>query len=327
MTTFINILIVVFALADVFFITYAVGLNFRHVKVVDSSLASVAPKPTPTLAPSPAPAAGGTAVTTAVPAETVNSSISSQSFSDLTQTDERLQKSLKDAADAGILDPTQDKQFRPNDPVTRADFTRWMVRTRQISPLTPATPTYSDVDAKNSYFGEIEGATRDMLMQGYTVKNAPQKAFKPEQNITRQEFAVMYGTFSGKRGRAEKLSEEEIEQYLRYNPSASEYQAVTFKDVGDIDDWARKWVAVANQAGVLGQCFDVNPYSATEDKRYFHPLQMMTRAEAVNILVKLYGLQSRTVVQDAAPASSLAPMPAATAPLPNTTTTSTDASH
>lgn len=325
MTTFINILIVVFALADVFFITYAVGLNFRHVKVVDSSIASVAPspRPTPTAIPAPAPTTVPTVVTTTAPAQTVNSSISSKSFSDLTQTDERLQKSLKDAADAGILDPTQDKQFRPNDPVTRADFTRWMVRTRQITPAAPATPTYSDVDAQNPYFGEIEGATRDMLMQGYTVKNAPQKAFKPEQNITRQEFAVMYGTFSGKRGRAEKLTKEEIEQYLRYNPSASEYQVVTFKDVGDIDDWARKWVAVANQAGVVGQCFDVNPYSTTQDKRYFHPLQMMTRAEAVNILVKLYGLQSRTVVQDAAPASTT---PAATTPAA-TTATSTDAGH
>lgn len=320
MTTFINVLIVVFALADVFFITYAVGLNMRHVKVVDSSLASAAPAPTP------APVAAPVATPPPAPVTTVESSTSSKSFSDLTNTDERLQKSLKDAADAGILDPTQDKQFRPNDPVTRADFTRWMVRTRQIPQATPATPTYSDVDAQNPYFGEIEGATKEMLMQGYTVKNSPQKSFKPDQNITRQEFAVMYGTFSGKRGRAEKLTKEEIEQYLRYNPSASEYQAVTFKDVGDVDDWARKWVAVANQAGVLGQCFDVNPYSTTEDKRYFHPLQMMTRAEAVNILVKLYGLQSRTVVQDAAPASSAVPAtssaggaPAASSSTPSTT--------
>ena len=107
----------------------------------------------------------------------------------------------------------------------------------------------------------------------------------------------MYGTFSGKRGRAEALSKDDIEKYLRYNPAQSQFQDLTFKDAGDVDDWARKWVAVANQAGVLEQCFDVNPYATEEEKRYLHPQQMMTRAEAVNILVKLYGAPSRSAVQ------------------------------
>jgi len=267
---------------DSFFVGYAIGLNVRKVKVPDASLA-----PAVATAPAEKPK-----VTT-----TETTSATSTSFTDLTATDARLQGSLIKAADAGILDPTKDKQFRPNDPVTRADFTRWMVRTKQIPLDKPESPSYSDVNSANPYFAEIEGATRAMMVQGYNVQGQPQKVFKPDNNITRQEFAVMYGTFSGKRGRAETLSKDDIEKYLRYNPAQSQFQDLTFKDVGDVDDWALKWVAVANQAGVLEQCFDVNPYATAEEKLYLHPQQMMTRAEAVNILLKLYGAPSRSAVQ------------------------------
>jgi hypothetical protein len=273
-------------IVDGFFVGYAIGLNVRKVKVVDASLA-----PAATVATTAAPAEK----TDTAPAET--GSAGSKSFTDLTDTDSRLQGSLIKAADAGILDPTKDKQFRPNDPVTRADFTRWMVRTKQIPLDKPETVSYGDVDSANPYFAEIEGATKAMMVQGYNVKGEPQKVFKPGNNITRQEFAVMYGTFSGKRGRAETLSKDDIEKYLRYNPAQSQFQDLSFKDVGDVDDWARKWVAVANQAGVLEQCFNVNPYATAEENRYLHPQQMMTRAEAVNILVKLYGAPSRSAVQ------------------------------
>lgn len=314
MSTFINILIAILAVVDAFFVSYAVGLNVRSVKVPDQSLAPRAAEvststttQTTTTDTSATDASATDASATASSATGTSSTQGASSFTDLTQTDARLQPSLQKAADAGILDFTKDKQFRPNDPVTRADFTRWMVRTRQTPLEKPDTPTYSDVDASNPYYQEIEGASKAMMVQGYNVKGKPQKSFKPDQYITRQEFAVMYGTFSGKRGRAEQLKKEDIDKYLRYNPASSKSETVTFKDVGDVDDWALKWVAVANQAGVLEQCFDVNPSSETVDKKYLHPQQQMTRAEAVNILVKLYGAQSRAAVQekDAAPSTDV----------------------
>jgi len=288
-----SIFISVLLVLDSFFVAYAVGLNSRHVLVVDASLGPplakrAAESTTVTTAPTPS-----TTATTATPATPTPAATS---FTDLTTADMRLQSSLKSAADSGILDPTKDKKFRPNDPVTRADFTRWMVRVRQVQPIIPAEPTYADVPGNNTYYKDIEGATRANMVQGYTVKDAARKDFKPDQFITRQEFAVMYGTFSGKRGRAETLSKDDIDKYLRYNPGTTTFGELTYKDVGDVDDWARKWLAVAHQAGVLEQSFDVSPYNSTDDKRYLRPQQKMTRAEAVNILVKLYGSQSRSAV-------------------------------
>lgn len=279
---FISALLIV----DSFFVSYAVGLNSRHVLVEEGSSSKKA---------TTAVVAAATKVAPSPPATVAPAS---KNFTDLASTEGRLQSSLTKAAQAGILDPTQDNKFRPNDPVTRAEFARWMVRVRQVPLADSSSPTYSDVPATSPYFGEIEGATKAMMVQGYTVKDKPQKEFKPDQFITRQEFAVMYGTFSGKRGRAEKLSKSDIEKYLRYNVSQSNFGNLTYKDVGDVDDWARKWVAVAQQAGVLLQCFDTDPYTGEKEKTYLRPQEKMTRAEAVNILVKLYGIQSRTAVQE-----------------------------
>ena len=280
-----SLLISALLVVDSFFVAYAVGLNSRHVLVIDPSLSRVKSLVASGASALPKPAGG-------------SSERSPKSFSDLSATNSRLQPSLTRAAEAGILDPAQDRKFRPNDPVTRADFTRWMLRVRQVQPMRPTNATYSDVQPSSPYYSEIEGATQAMMVQGYTVKDKPQKAFKPDQFITRQEFAVMYGTFSGKRGRAERLSQPDIDRYLRYDTSVSNFGKSTYRDVGDVDDWARRWVAVAQQAGVLGQCFDVDPYSADAEKTYFRPQEKMTRAEAVNILVKLYGIQSRTAVDE-----------------------------
>lgn len=240
--------------------------------------------------------AGAGSATTAA---TTGTDTGNSKFKDLEKTEDRLVDSLKKAAAAGVLDTTDDKLFHPNDPVTRADFTRWMVRIKQIPESAPETPSYADMESDNPYFNDVEAATAAMMVQGYPRKGSKEKDFKPEQFITRQEFAVMYGTFSGKRGRAEKLTAKDEKEFLRYDPQTSSTSPYGYKDEGEIDDWARRWVAVAQQTGVLEQAFDCNPTASYSEKyRLFHPQQRMTRAEAVNILVKLYGLSAKKNVKE-----------------------------
>ncbi|HEY9784554.1 MAG TPA: S-layer homology domain-containing protein [Candidatus Obscuribacterales bacterium] len=294
-------------IVDSFFVSYAVALNSRS---VDAAAVSTRPASTTTSSSTTTIARATTQPsrqTTNITSASTPARSTSTSFTDLTDADSRLQSTLSQASKAGVFDVTDDKRFRPNDPVTRADFTRWMVRIRQVQPIIAATPTYSDVDSANKYYADIEGATRANMVQGYTVKGSSQKQFKPEQHITRQEFAVMYGTFSGKRSRAEKLKDADVDKYLRYNPSTSEYSTVTYKDVGDVDDWARKWVAVAHQAGVLEQAFACNPYSTKDDDKYLRPQRKMKRGEAANILWKLYGGESEAPAKEQNAAQPQAP--------------------
>ena len=248
--------------------------------------------------------AGSTSGSSSVTKSTSGSTISNttaKNFDDLEKTEKRLVKSLKAAADAGVLDQSKDKLFHPNKPVTRADFTRWMVRIKQLPLVSETFSSYVDVKAVNPYFREIETATKAVMVQGYPIKGSTDKEFKPDQIITRQEFAAMYGTFSGKRARAEKLNAEKIDEYLQYDPDKSKVAKVGYKDEGQIDDWARKWVAVAQQAGVIEQAFDCNPGAKKEERRFLHPQKQMTRAESVNILVKLFGLSARRTVKSASP--------------------------
>lgn len=221
-----------------------------------------------------------------------------EKFSDIEKTDRRLVPSLIAAANAGVLDVSADNLFHPNDPVTRADFTRWMVRTKQIPKVTAESQSYADVAKDNKYFEDIETATASQMVQGYPRKGSSEKDFRPENFITREEFAVMYGTFSGKRSRAEKLVEKDIKDYLRYDSKTSSPCPSGYRDEGEIDDWARKWVAIAQQTGVLDQAFDCAPNNYEDPKRYLHPQKRMTRAEAVNILVKLYGVSAQSSMKD-----------------------------
>ncbi|MCW5821215.1 MAG: S-layer homology domain-containing protein [Cyanobacteria bacterium TGS_CYA1] len=221
-----------------------------------------------------------------------------EKFSDIEKTDRRLVPSLIAAANAGVLDVSADNLFHPNDPVTRADFTRWMVRTKQIPKVPAEAQSYADVAKDNKYFDDIETATASQMVQGYPRKGSSEKDFKPDNFITREEFAVMYGTFSGKRSRAEKLAETDIKDYLRYDSKTSSICPAAYRDEGEIDDWARKWVAIAQQTGVIDQAFDCAPNNSEDPKRYLHPQKRMTRAEAVNILVKLYGVSAQSSMKD-----------------------------
>lgn len=309
-----------------FFGGYAGGLNMKAIRLSAGAEAKLnATESTPTTsseatsASSSTPSASSSQSTTpatntvassSMPstASTASSSSSStgkseiattaEKFSDIEKTDRRLVASLVAAANAGVLDVSKDNLFHPNDPVTRADFTRWMVRTKQIPAVTAETQSYADIPKDHKYFEDIETATSSQMVQGYPRKGSSEKDFKPDQFITRQEFAVMYGTFSGKRSRAEKLQEKDIKDYLRYDSKTSSVCPAAYRDEGEIDDWARKWVAIAQQTGVIDQAFDCAPNNYEDPKRYLHPQKRMTRAEAVNILVKLYGVSAQSSMKD-----------------------------
>lgn len=212
----------------------------------------------------------------------------SAQFSDLaTIADTKIRKSVLIAASRNILEANVDGLFHPNEPVNRADFTRWLLRTRQIPPINTDRATFVDVTASNPYFKEIEAASHQGLLQGF--EEGDNKLFKPEQAITRQDFAALYCSFSGKKEKAEKLSDDELKQALSFNPATTKSGELTFRDAGEIDESLKKYVAVAQAADVLNQCFGVDPYSNNEELRLLHPNKKLSRAEAVNILWRLYG--------------------------------------
>ena len=214
--------------------------------------------------------------------------VKSVEFTDLAQVqDAKVRKSIFILASQGILDASPDGQFHPNDPVSRGDLTKWMVRVRKLNASLPAKATYSDVSADNSSYKEIEIATHELMVQAY--EDGGNKLFKPDQPVTRQGFAMLYCLFADKRDKADKLSDAEVKQYLAYNPTSSRAGDSTYLDATKIADADRKYVAMAQQSNILTQCFGIDPYAANDELRALQPEKNMTRAEAVNILWKLFG--------------------------------------
>src|SRR3990167_6593084 len=114
-TIFVGVLLVL----DSFFVAYAVGLNSRHVLVVDPTLAGKTSEviSTSNQAPASGTDSDTTVATVSTPGTPDTTHTAATQFTDFTAADSRLQSSLQSAAQSGILDPTQDQKFRPNDPV------------------------------------------------------------------------------------------------------------------------------------------------------------------------------------------------------------------
>jgi len=112
-----SIFISCLCVVDAFFVSYAVGLNSRQVLVVDTGLAQAGAQGQRQSTSTEVDKSQLSVVSPAVIPEQVATE-PAQAFTDLGDTEERLQPSLKTAALAGILDPAQDKKFRPNDRVT-----------------------------------------------------------------------------------------------------------------------------------------------------------------------------------------------------------------
>lgn len=111
---------------------------------------------------------------------------------------------------------------------------------------------------------------RDMIRSVYEkgivngVNSDGKLMFLPDNNITREEFAVIVCNYLN-------ASINEVE---RYDLSA-------FADMEEISDWAKPYVAAAFEAGVLNG-------KADGDKINFAPKDTLTRAETMTILGRIF---------------------------------------
>lgn len=204
-------------------------------------------------------------------------------FADFTTTPQRLQDSLRLATRNQIVDAGTN--FLPNQPVTRVDFVKWLVRIRHLDEVSPKTPTYDDVPVSDVNYKYVETATKEKLVNDFDEED--ETLFKPQQNITRENFAELYCIFTGKHESAEKLSAEQLDKDLRVSSVGEGGQ--TFSDLQSIPEASRRWVACAQRDGILFSTFGIDPCAKAEESRAFSFGAPVTRAEALQALVKLYG--------------------------------------
>lgn len=147
----------------------------------------------------------------------------------------------------GLAGGYPDGTFRPNQPVTRAEFVTFVNRAFGIK-AAGGEEVFSDVPASAWFFAEVTAAKNAGYISGY-----PDGTFQPNNPISRQEAAVIVAKLLGLKGSGGQ-----------------------FADHQDIAPWAREAVEAVRAAGIMGGYPDGT----------FRPTNSITRAETVVTLQK-----------------------------------------
>ncbi|MEZ4224311.1 MAG: S-layer homology domain-containing protein [Polyangiaceae bacterium] len=106
------------------------------------------------------------------------------SFTDVPKTS-TYYASVEAAAAAGITKGCSATEFCPDSPVTRAQMAAFLVRARGWSGAKPPTPSFSDVPATHTFYGDIETLKAKCVTSGCS----PDK-YCPDDDVTRAQAAV-----------------------------------------------------------------------------------------------------------------------------------------
>lgn len=145
-----------------------------------------------------------------------------------------------------------DGTFKPENSVTRAEFTKMLVKVLAIPEETTGAPIFKDIGHPVSsdvwYFGWVQAAAKADLVKGY-----PGNEFRPESPITREEMAAMLVRALGPKKES-------------FPPVAA---LRAFQDQGQIAPWANSFVGRAIEEGLVTGYPD----------HTFRPQRNTTRAE------------------------------------------------
>ncbi|KFI34783.1 hypothetical protein HY02_03615, partial [Peptococcaceae bacterium SCADC1_2_3] len=155
----------------------------------------------------------------------------------------------------GVIGGYPDNTFRPNNSITRAEFTKILVKAMGFAEVKPASPTFADVPSSSWAYGVVEVAAGAGLVKGSEGK------FRPDDPITRQEIAVLLVRGLGKEA-----------DVIGTVPN--------FADASRIAPWARGQVIIAAKERLI------NGYPDNTIK----PVKNSTRAEAAVMVCRLLKL-------------------------------------
>jgi hypothetical protein len=181
-----------------------------------------------------------------LPLISVNSAFAQTTFNDV-PTGYWAQTFIQELATRDIIKGFPDGGFRPNDPVTRAQFAAMLNKAINKAPIRGGV-TFVDVDANYWAASAIQKSYTTGFLSGY-----PGNVFEPSQNIPRVQILVS------------------LANGLNYMPTqAPETILQTYADAVGIPNYARNSVAAATENRLVVNYPNV---------QFLNPTQTATRAE------------------------------------------------
>ncbi|BAU11516.1 S-layer domain-containing protein [Leptolyngbya sp. NIES-3755] len=152
----------------------------------------------------------------------------------------------------GILGGFQDGSFKPNEPITRAQFASLLGKAFG-KPKERQAQTFEDVPANYWARSSIDDAVQSGFMSGYA-----EGLFRPDQQIPLYQLQVAL---------ASGLNIQ--------SPAAPDQTLAKFQDVGDLPKWAQGKVAAAVGSGIV---------TGFPSAQQLTPNRVATRADAAALL-------------------------------------------
>jgi len=167
-------------------------------------------------------------------------------------------EAINEMAKRGIISGYSDGSFRPNDPVTRAEFAKIMIAAAGVKLTNPDSlkQTFEDVNRNHWAFPYVELAKP--YLTGY--QNGSVYTYKPNDNAVREDIAVA------------------LVRLLKYDTTKTADLSLlnSFKDRDDISPNLRPFIATAVKMNLI---------SGYSDKT-FRPQATLTRAEAASLIYR-----------------------------------------
>ncbi|MDR6554413.1 S-layer homology domain-containing protein [Paenibacillus qinlingensis] len=161
------------------------------------------------------------------------------------------ERSIRDGVAKGLVNGYPNGTFRPDTPVSRAEFALMLQRI-MAWPDGKGVSFQDQSDIPSWASGAVAAAVQTGTISGY-----PDNTFRPNSNINRAEVTVLIA-------KAAKLQ-------------TANKQRTTFADDAAIAGWSMPYVSAAQRAGLV----------QGQNENVFHPLGTTTRAEAAVLLLRL----------------------------------------
>jgi len=159
---------------------------------------------------------------------------------------------IEELASRYIVNGKTPDYYKPNDSLTRAEFSAMLVRGLGIDISEDYDGVFKDVKEKDWFAKEIQALYSTGIIKGITTTK-----FNPNSPLTRQQAAVML---------------DRVFEYLKVEKDESE--KLDFSDVAKISEEAKPAVAVMNALGIF----------SGKPGNYFDPHANLTRAEMAKVL-------------------------------------------
>lgn len=188
------------------------------------------------------------------PKETQKPDIIEDSFSDIEN--HWAKDAINALAKKGTINGRDDNRFCPDENITRAEFTAIISRILKLN-VTTGKINFKDVSENDWYYEAIAAAYENGVVSGDGDE------FRPQDNITRQEMAMIMASICKMNG-----------------IDAANSAEIDFADKDSVSDWADEAVRLT----VALELFNGN------DKNEFLPLKNATRAEAASVIYRFIGM-------------------------------------